>query len=326
MPRRREAWSTARSSCSVSRAAISWRSCAIAAAAGTYQAVFTVSDARGKSASAKLAYIIQPNHAPVVTMEKTSLTLHAHESSEVSYSVADEDGDDFTVVCTPGSAAVKHDASAKKLSIDGWKTPAGVYTAVVKATDAMGAAGQGLLTYTLLPNHAPKAKGNLGEFLLNGLDDVKTFKVDALFEDEDGETPTLTAKSDNSCVYVEMAAGRLTVSPGSYGIANVTITASDFLGADASISFKVAVVNPDQPVQLAEEVVSSELELRIETAVPTSVKLAVYASTGGLVYKKETLASAFLPIQLNVAGLAPGRYTAELTYNDVTHRVRFIKY
>ena len=125
---------------------------------------------------------------------------------------------------------------------------------------------------------------------------------------------------------MKIVGGRLAITPKGYGIANVTITASDFLGADTSVSFRVAVVNPDQPVQLVEEVVSSELELRIETATPTAVKLAIYTSTGGLVYKKETLASAFLPIQLNVAGLAPGRYTAEMVYNDVTHRVRFIKY
>ena len=262
---------------------------------------------------------------PVVELSQTNITVKAHESVEVTYTVSDPDGDPVTVTCETGSIALKHDASAQKLTIDGWKANPGTYTATVTASDGT-LEGSATLKYTLLQNHAPKAKGELGEFLLNGLDDVKSFKVDALFEDEDGETPTLSAKADDPCVYVGMAAGRLTVSPRSYGIANVTITASDFLGADASISFRVAVVNPDQPVQLVEEVVSSELELRIETATPTAVKLAIYASTGGLVYKKETLASAFLPIQLNVAGLAPGRYTAELTYNDVTHRVRFIKY
>ncbi len=266
------------------------------------------------------------HHPPVVELDKTSITVKAHESVEVGYTVSDLDGDPVTITCTTGSIALKHDASARKLMIDGWKASPGTYTATVTASDG-ALEGSATLTYTLLANHAPKANGGFSDLLLSGLTDARAFNVAALFTDEDGEEPTLSVQAGGDpCVNVKIVGGRLAITPKGYGIANVTITASDFLGADTSVSFRVAVVNPDQPVQLAEEVVSSELELRIETATPTAVKLAIYTSTGGLVYKKETLASAFLPIQLNVAGLAPGRYTAEMAYNDVTHRVRFIKY
>lgn len=264
--------------------------------------------------------------APVITLDKTSITLKAHESAEVGYTATDDNGDEVTVTCTPGSAAVTHNASAQKLTIDGWKAAAGTYTATVTGTDPGGLSGSASLTYTLLPNHAPKVKGNVDNFLLSGLSDVKTFNVSALFEDEDGETPVVTVSADDPCVLAKMMSGRLTLTPQSYGVANVTLTATDFVGADAKVTFQVAVVNPEQPVQVNEEVVSEEVVLRVGTGSPVTVKIAIYAATGGLVYKNEMVASAFMPINLNVKNLAPGRYTAELEYGGEKHRVRFIKY
>lgn len=264
--------------------------------------------------------------APVITLDKTSITLKAHESAEVTYTATDDNGDEVTVTCVPGSAAVTHNASAQKLVIDGWKATAGTYTATVTGTDPGGLSGSASLTYTLLPNHAPKVKGNVDNFLLSGLSDVKTFNVSALFEDEDGETPIVTVSADDPCVLAKMMSGRLTLTPQSYGVANVTLTATDFVGADAKVAFQVAVVNPEQPVQVNEEVASNEVVLGIGTASPVTVKIAVYAATGGLVYKNEMVASAFMPISLNVKNLAPGRYTAELEYGGEKHRVRFIKY
>lgn len=263
--------------------------------------------------------------APVITLDKTSITLKAHESAEVTYTASDDNGDEVTVTCTPGSAAVTHNASAQKLVIDGWKAT-GTYTATVTGTDPGGLSGSASLTYTLLPNHAPKVKGNVDNFLLNGLTDVKTFNVSALFEDEDGETPVVTVSADDPCILAKMMSGRLTLTPQSYGVANVTLTATDFLGADAKVTFKVAAVNPEQPVQVNEEVVSQEVVLGIGTGSPVTVKIAIYAATGGLVYKNEMMASAFMPISLNVKNLAPGRYTAELEYSGEKHLVRFIKY
>ena len=264
--------------------------------------------------------------APVITLEKTSITLKAHESAEVTYTATDDNGDEVTVTCVPGSAAVTHNASAQKLVIDGWKAAAGTYTATLTGTDPGGLSGSASLSYTLLPNHAPKVKGNVDNFLLSGLSDVKTFNVSALFEDEDGETPVVTVSADDPCVLAKMMSGRLTLTPRSYGVANVTLTATDFLGADAKVTFKVAVVNPEQPVQASEEVVSEEVVLGIGTGSPVTVKIAIYAATGGLVYKNEMVASAFMPINLNVKNLAPGRYTAELEYGGEKHLVRFIKY
>ena len=72
--------------------------------------------------------------------------------------------------------------------------------------------------------------------------------------------------------------------------------------------------------------VSQEVVFNLETQTPVPVKISIYASTGGLVYKNEMQGSAFMPIALNVRSFAPGRYTAVLDYEGVSHRVRFVKY
>lgn len=264
--------------------------------------------------------------APVIELAQSSISLKAHESAEVSYTAHDPNGDDFTVTCEAGSAAVSLDASANKLKIDGWKASAGTYVAVLTASDGT-LSSTAKLTYMLLPNHAPKANGGFSDLLLNGLTDVKAFNVGSLFTDEDGEELTLSVQAEGDpCVNVKITAGLLVITPKGYGTSTVTLMATDGLGADASVRFRVAVVNPDQPVALQEEVVSSEVVFSVGTAEPVAVNLSIYASTGGLVYSKQLLASAFLPIELNVAGLAPGRYTAEISYEGVTQRLRFMKY
>ena len=262
--------------------------------------------------------------APKITLEKSSITLKAHESAEVSYTVSDPDSETVTVTCQEGSSALKHDASAQKLIIDGWKAT-GTFTATLTASDG-ALSGSAKLSYTLLPNHAPKAVGKLSDLPLSGLTVTKTINAASLFEDEDGETLVLSAQSSDPCVQVGLQNGKLTITPRDYGVATVTLKATDFLGEDASQVFRVAVVNPDQLVRAANEVVSSEVELYVGTALPVVVKLSVYASTGGLVYEKETGASAFDPIRLDVSKLAPGRYTAKLEFNGTPHYVRFMKY
>jgi len=135
-----------------------------------------------------------------------------------------------------------------------------------------------------------------------------------------------TACSNTACVGVSVDGNRILVSPVGYGDATVDVKASDFMGEEVSVSFRVAVINPDQPVRVTPEVASTDAYINIETETPVAVTVKLYSSTGALVLEKETEASAFDPVHLDVSALAPGRYTAEVYYNDVMHKLRIIKY
>ena len=280
--------------------------------------------AHGYSAGGGAPYIPEP---PVITLDKSSVTLKAHESVSVGFSAHDPNGDALTFSCTPGSSALTFDSRNHRLVIVGRNAPAGTYTATVTASDGDLSASASL-TYTILPNHAPVARKELPDTYISGLRNPVQVSLEGVFTDEDGEYPRIGASSEASCVRAGVSIDDTTLEliPLQYGTGVVTVTATDELGASAQVSLRVAVVNPDQPVRAIPEAASTETCICLDTRTSVTVVLSLYASTGGLVYQTKTEASAFDPIRLDVSALAPGRYTAVLEYNGYTRKVRVIKY
>ena len=280
--------------------------------------------AHGYSAGGGAPYIPEP---PVITLDKSSVTLKAHESVSVGFSAHDPNGDALTFSCTPGSSALTFDSRNHRLVIVGRNAPAGTYTATVTVSDGELSASA-YFTYTILPNHAPVARKELSDAYISGLLNRTQVSLEGVFTDEDGEYPEISVSSDVECV--RAGAGidgkTLDLTSLSYGTGVVTVTATDELGESARVSFRVAVVNPDQPVRATPEAASDVTYISVETRTSVTVVLSLYASTGGLVYQTKTEASAFDPIRLDVSALAPGRYTAVLEYNGYTRKVRVIKY
>ncbi len=266
---------------------------------------------------------------PVLELDKSAVTVKAHETVEVGFTAYDLGGRTLSFTLDGGSKAIgleKKDIPSA-LIISGWKDTPGTYKATLSASNGISSS-EAQLTYTLLPNHAPEVVGEAGNIFLEGQQKVGSVSLDKLFRDEDGETLSCWAErtSGDACVNAAIDGDRVLITPIGYGCATVTVTATDFLGEDAEVSFRVAVVDPRQPVRVSPEVASTEVSIGIETEEMVSVKLSLYASTGGLVLEKTAEASVFDPIVLDVSGLAPGRYTAALEYGGQSRRVRIIKY
>lgn len=266
---------------------------------------------------------------PVLELDKSAVTVKAHETVEVGFTAYDMGGRTLSFTLDGGSKAIdleKKDVPSA-LVISGWKDTPGTYKATLSASNGISSS-EAQLTYTLLPNHAPEVVGEVGNILLEGLQKVGSVPLDKLFRDEDGETLSCWAErtSGDACVNATIDGNRVLITPIGFGSATVTVTATDFLGEDAEVSFRVAVVDPRQPVRVSPEVASTEVTIGIESKEKLPVKLSLYASTGGLVLEKTTEASVFDPIVLDVSALAPGRYTAVLEYGGQSRRVRVIKY
>ena len=263
---------------------------------------------------------------PVITLKETEVSVKAHEMVRVGIEAYDPDGDNITLSCKPGSDALTLDKNGNQLLISGWKARPGTYKAIVTVSDGVRTA-DAELTYTLLPNHAPTVAGKVSDVLMSGLQKVSSVSLDGIFADEDGEDLSLYAdRGDALCVRATVSNGQIKLAPITPGVATITVTATDFMGESAVTTFRVAVIDPKQPVRVSPEVASTEAVISIETESLVPLKLSLYASSGSLVHKEETEASAFDPIILDVSALAPGRYTAVLEYGGTTHRVRVIKY
>ncbi len=264
-----------------------------------------------------------------------SVVLHAHETRVLHLTVKASPG--YTVSCNPGSDALAYDSTTGNVTITGRNALPGTYKA--KFVLYSGGAEQFTLdfSYTLLPNHTPEV--SLGSYRFDnysvGSIGITTYRnkpsdLGVLFTDEDGEILTVTVGNSNPEVAAITDEGsRFSILTTGYGLDTVSITATDALGESATVSFKVAVRSPEK---------SSVTEVFPEAATdlvniwPASEKLStysvvVYSSTGAKVLQLQGEGGLFQPIPVDITGLAPGLYTADVTPRGGNSRkVKFVKY
>jgi len=274
------------------------------------------------------------NNAPVIKLSEKEITLKAHESAVISVGASDPDGDAVDVVLEDaGSSAVSFDAATMTLRISAMKEPqGGSFKAVLKATDVPSASGAkpksatATLSYTILPNHAPVLSSAVSDQLNSNFAAVTVNLADH-FTDEDGETLRYVASvSDASVASAEISGTSAVVRPAGYGVTSVTVVATDGIGASATASFKVAFVNPGQPVMLESQTVTDAILMTIDSPETVNVSVTVYNAAGAQVLRSSATTNVFIPISMDVSSLAPGRYTAVVAYSGKSVKVKFSKY
>ena len=274
------------------------------------------------------------NHAPAIKFSPSEITLKAHESAVISVGVSDPDGDAVEVLLEdPGSNAVTFDAATMTLRISAMKEPqGGSFTAILKATDMPSSAefqpksATANFSYTVLPNHAPKASGVVPD-QYNASFSILHVDMAEHFTDEDGETLRYEASvSDPALASAAINGTSVVISPKEHGVITVYVTARDGIGASASSSFRVAFVNPAQPVMLSSQNVTEALQMTIDSRESVDVTVTVYNAAGAQVLRSVNTANVFNPISMDVSSLAPGRYTAVVVYSGKSVKVKFSKY
>lgn len=258
---------------------------------------------------------------PVLELEQNSVTLKAHEQVTLQVSASDPNGSKVTVSCTPGSNALTFDPASGQVVITGRNASAGTYTAVFTATNAFDLKAEATLQYTILPNHAPVVTKQQEDLVLNG---VTTFAP--AFQDEDGETLSLQASSaDPAILQATVSGSQVSLTPVGSGITTVTVTATDALGASASFSFRVAVRTSSKQIDVYPVPASTVVYFWPASLTDKALKVTLYSSTGSRVKSAELRAGIFLPAQLEISSLAPGKYTAVLEYDGKSWKETVVK-
>lgn len=284
-------------------------------------------DAKGAFEYGFLSGLDPEEEAPQILLSKEEVEVKAHERAELTvraFSAREE----VTLRCEPGSSALRFDAATGTITIVGSDAAAGRYEALFTAVGKdSGKTTEATLCYTLLPNHAPVCKAVPENLFFEKLKVNRTLNVSDIFTDADGETLLCTAKVAPEGVVDVLCGGEyIFVSAAGYGIADVELTASDALGESVTVRLKAAVADPDQPVSLYPSVVSTDAYLSVGRVTPVTLQASVYSALGSLVMQTSGSASAFYPLHMDVSSLAPGRYTVEVAFQGISHRVRMIKY
>jgi len=290
------------------------------AAPGTHTGRVVATNESGLSASAVFAYTILENHAPTVEIDATSFTLKAYESAEANIVVQDIDDDLKEVQLEPGSPAAvftKKGPGNYHLAITASQANPGTYAAHIIATDLGGLTVDGVITYTILENHAPVITRELGNCYFEGKKTDTHVDVDPIFTDPDGDALSYSIEVGDAHVCKGSVAGSIvSLKPVGYGYTTAVIQATDLLGRSASLEVGIYVRNPEQrDVATWPNPMTDQLNFRIDQ-LQADLSVRLLSSSGAQVYN-ETIpgASCFAPITIDVSHLAPGSYRFQLSYD-----------
>lgn len=273
-----------------------------------------------------------PNHAPVIeTDDELTFTMKSHETHSLSFRYSEPDGHGVHAKFEKGSPAdtlFPIINQTQKVGIYAlWAEP-GTYTATLHILDDFEKESTISYTYTILPNHSPKAIGNIDDVVMGAKGEVKAISLDNVFIDEDQE-PIIytTVSSDNDILNLHVREGVLYVTALKYGYGNGTVTATDARGESASVSFQTLARDGSKAIDIYPTTVADG-KLYIRTATEQSISVRVISETGTVVMGKEKNslnATPFSPAIIDMSTLGGGVYSVEVTFGTETILQNIVK-
>ena len=258
------------------------------------------------------------NNPPVIeAINGTSITLSAHETVSLNFNIFDPDGHQITWNFNPGSTAAEATELNKRVQVRivGTKADAGIYAATLIVKDKYDAETSQIINYTLLPNIPPRVVEPIENMHIGGVNREITIPLSNHFIDDNGETLSYSiTNSVDGIAYINANQGILYIVSARYGLADVTVTATDALGEKCAITFKVLVRDETQEVDLYPNPVVNNLYIRMEEEKNCNV--AIFNNAGVKVIEKTLIVSPFDPAVLDMSNLSGGAYSVDIRYDN----------
>ncbi len=298
------------------------------APSGTYRAAIQVTDRIGLSKTVAVTYILLPNSAPVIVMvEPHTDPVKYKETAVIKVFCCDPDGDALSINTNPGSpAAIWAEAPSghHTITIRGDAAPKGSYTASISVDDGFGGRCSMDIPYTLLGNKPVQLICPIDDTVFTTEKNGWSVDLSNHFTDPDGDTVVYGVESSSAYISALLQEGRLILTAASPAVGTITVRAGDGIAPPVTVSFMVSAFS--KGVGIAEvypQIVSDKLT--VQAVSPGTVKVRIYSSTGRLVYSKELSIDPFTPTNLDLSGLAPGRYTVYIINSSSKHKQTIIK-
>ncbi len=224
--------------------------------AGTATITVTADDGNeGKVSDTFTVTVDEANNAPTVASAIADIEgLAPNDTREVSLSGVFADADSDSLTITVGSsknavAVARVNAAYTTLTVRA--VGEGTATITVTADDGNGGTVSDTFDVTVeLENAQATVASALGDISGLAPDDTRQVSLSGVFDDADGDTLTITAKSSDTAVAtVSVATGgaSLTVTALKAGTATITVTADDGNGGTVSDTFTVTVTANNAP-------------------------------------------------------------------------------
>jgi|GEM_PF-820453 len=275
------------------------------------------------------ATLAAANAAPTVASaigDLNGLTPGATRTVSLAGVFQDADGDELTITAKSSAAAVATvSVTSGGASLTVTAVAEGTATITVTADDGKGGTVSDSFTVTVAAaNAVPRVASAIGD--LSGLTPGATRAVSlaGVFQDADGDSLTITAKSSTAAVAtVSVASGgaSLTVTAVAEGTATITVTANDGKGGTVSDSFTVTVAAANAAPRVASAIGDLSGLRQGDTRQVLLLNVFQDADGDALTFSARSSSSAIASVasanaSLTVTAVAEGTATITVTADD----------
>ena len=270
------------------------------------------------------------NNAPVIeTSYDGDFRFRQWENVSIEFTVSDPDGDRVEVTSevegrakiAPGTAADTYVFTLMCELVTDF-TPK---KAKITATDMYGGICEKEFTYQVVENQAPFASGFFMDAVMPASGELNV-SADGVFEDPDDEPLSYTATvSPSGIVKVSVDGNTVKIQKQQDGLATVTVTAKDYMGAKASASFKVLSRDESSPFDYYPNPVKDFLNIRTSGMQPEEVQVRISPVNGAAMFDGVVSCSAFEPGRIDMTNYAPGQYTLKVNLQGKEYSNMIVK-
>ncbi len=278
---------------------------------------------------------IPANLPPVIkSLDGTNVSFKASQTKVLRFEITEPEGQSYTYSFNPvitGTSVTVSNDNIMTLTVVGPTVAKDMdlnidhnINTVLTVTDEYNASSSVDLSFVLLKNNPPVVVKDIEDMIMGKVGEVINLDMSKYFYDEDGEQLKFSFSSTPSnIVALNQNSNKVFVTAMSFGMSDVTVTATDALGKTVSSSFKVLVRDSSSELDLYPQPATSYFYLRTGNDFTGVVKL--YNSLGSKVLEQSVNGSAFNPAKVDISNLSAGTYTMALSLGDKEIKRNFVK-
>lgn len=267
--------------------------------------------------SPQLTVTTLANNPPVITVkDSTDVTMKAFRTVNLGFAGTDPDGHEVNwslVAPPPGVELINLGGGNAQITLTGTAATPGNNSFSLKLEDKYGMSVTQNINFFVEQNKAPETVSVLENMYIGGLGRESSFAVTEYFTDKDGEPLRYTfVNTAPHIVNINENKGLLYVVSLAYGMADITVNATDAMGVTVTQQFKVLVRDGSKEIDVYPNPVKDFVWIR--TGEDQQCKVTIYNNAGAKMLEEEVQITPFSPEKIDMSEWSGGMYTLRLNY------------
>lgn len=268
------------------------------------------------------------NNAPSIELVNNgSYSIKPSQNLEVTINVVDPDGHsvEVTLDCEAEHTFVPAlEKDVYNFKVVGKDVEPGRYEAKIVAADEYGMATVETVSFEVLDNAAPVILKEIDDILMSAKGKEFVIDMKEYVNDPDGEQLKYKITvSNEKVVNITPRGDKLYVTALAFGLADVSIVASDIRNQKVEFGFKVLVKNSSDPLSLYPDPVTDYLNVGTMEMAETDIQ--IYSSTGKLFYEATAEVSGTEPARIDMRAYPPGTYSVKVVFGGKEYKKNVVK-